>query len=100
MKPRFAKGNVIFTDLSTYSSREKKNENRDCWLWEWVHRRLCLCFAEVGTELVLVDKNHALAQAQAEDIFHATPFAAPIPIHAGSYEEIGRGRHRDDRCGC
>ena len=42
----------------------------------------------VGTELVLVDKNHALAQAQAEDIFHATPFAAPIPIHAGSYEEL------------
>lgn len=42
----------------------------------------------VGTELVLVDQNQALAQAQAEDILHATPFAAPISISAGSYEDL------------
>ena len=42
----------------------------------------------VGTELVLVDQNQALAQAQTEDILHATPFAAPIVIRAGSYEEL------------
>ena len=32
----------------------------------------------IGTELVLVDKNTALARAQAEDILHATPFGAPV----------------------
>lgn len=42
----------------------------------------------LGTELVLVDKNHALAMAQAGDILHATPFAAPIPVRAGSLDDL------------
>ncbi len=42
----------------------------------------------LGTELVLVDKNHALAVAQAGDILHATPFAAPIPVRAGSFDDL------------
>ncbi|MFN7112769.1 MAG: L-lactate dehydrogenase [Alphaproteobacteria bacterium] len=37
----------------------------------------------VGSQLVLVDKNADLARAQAEDILHATPFAAPIPVSGG-----------------
>jgi L-lactate dehydrogenase len=37
----------------------------------------------VGSQLVLVDKNAALAQAQAEDILHATPFASPISVSGG-----------------
>ncbi|MBL8714328.1 MAG: L-lactate dehydrogenase [Alphaproteobacteria bacterium] len=42
----------------------------------------------IGTELVLVDKNHALAQAQAEDILHATPFANPVDVRAGGYDDL------------
>lgn len=42
----------------------------------------------IGTEIVLVDRNEALAAAQAEDILHATPFAAPIPVRAGTIEAL------------
>lgn len=42
----------------------------------------------VGTEIVLVDRNEALAVAQAEDILHATPFAAPIPVRAGNVDDL------------
>lgn len=42
----------------------------------------------VGTELVLVDKNNDLAVAQAEDILHATPFAAPLSVKAGQYSDL------------
>jgi L-lactate dehydrogenase len=42
----------------------------------------------VGTEIVLVDRNKDLAQAQAEDILHATPFAAPLVVRAGEYEDL------------
>lgn len=42
----------------------------------------------VGSEIVLVDRNHALAKAQAEDILHATPFAAPIPVRAGNFDDL------------
>lgn len=42
----------------------------------------------IGTEIVMVDKNHALAQAQAEDIVHATPFGAPVPVRAGGYDDL------------
>lgn len=42
----------------------------------------------VGTELVLVDYNPALAQAQAEDILHATPFAKSMPVTAGGYDAL------------
>ncbi|EWY41424.1 lactate dehydrogenase [Skermanella stibiiresistens SB22] len=42
----------------------------------------------VGTEIVLVDRNHDLAVAQAEDILHATPFAYPMPVNAGDYGDL------------
>ncbi len=42
----------------------------------------------VGTELVLVDQNPAFAAAQAEDILHATPFAAPVAVRSGDYEYL------------
>lgn len=42
----------------------------------------------VGTELVLIDYNEELAKAQAEDILHATPFAYPVQIRAGQYEDL------------
>jgi L-lactate dehydrogenase len=42
----------------------------------------------VGTDIVLVDANHALARAQAQDISHATPFATTVAIHAGDYADL------------
>jgi len=42
----------------------------------------------VGTEIVLVDANPALALAQAQDIAHATPFATTVAIHAGDYTDL------------
>ncbi|NCC21618.1 MAG: L-lactate dehydrogenase [Alphaproteobacteria bacterium] len=42
----------------------------------------------VGTEIVLHDKFPEFAQAQAEDILHATPFASPVPVRAGGLEDL------------
>jgi len=41
-----------------------------------------------ANELVLVDLNRKLAQAHAEDILHATPFAHPVRIIAGDYDSL------------
>ena len=41
-----------------------------------------------ASELVLVDLNKELATAQAEDILHATPFAAPMRIAGGDYPQL------------
>jgi L-lactate dehydrogenase len=42
----------------------------------------------VANEIVLIDLNAKLAQAQAEDILHATPFVAPSRIMAGDYGDL------------
>src|SRR5215813_6474407 len=42
----------------------------------------------VGREIVLVDKNTARASAEADDIRHAVPFAHPLEIRAGGYEDL------------
>src|SRR5215471_1656267 len=42
----------------------------------------------VGREIVLVDKNAARAAAEADDIRHAVPFAHPLHIRAGEYEDL------------
>ena len=42
----------------------------------------------VGREVILVDKNHARALAEADDIRHAVPFAHPLEIRAGTYEDL------------
>jgi L-lactate dehydrogenase len=39
-------------------------------------------------EIVLVDLNKKLAQSQAEDILHATPFYHPIRVAAGDYPQL------------
>ncbi|MGR3377900.1 L-lactate dehydrogenase [Salipiger abyssi] len=41
-----------------------------------------------ASEVVLVDRNLALATAQAEDIAHAVPFAHPCRISAGDYDAL------------
>jgi L-lactate dehydrogenase len=42
----------------------------------------------VGREVVLVDKNADRAQAEADDIRHAVPFAHPLTVLAGDYEAL------------
>jgi L-lactate dehydrogenase len=40
------------------------------------------------SEIVLVDLNKKLAQGQAEDILHATPFSHPVRVMAGDYPQL------------
>lgn len=42
----------------------------------------------VGREVVLVDKNTDRAEAEADDIRHAVPFAHPLEIRAGDYDAL------------
>ncbi len=41
-----------------------------------------------ATEIVLVDVNRARAEAEAQDIAHAIPFAAPATVRAGDYADL------------
>jgi L-lactate dehydrogenase len=42
----------------------------------------------VGREVVLVDVNHRRAEAEANDIHHAVPFAHPLTVRAGTYADL------------
>lgn len=42
----------------------------------------------VGNEIVIIDKNPARASAEADDIFHAVPFAYPVNVTAGGYADL------------
>jgi len=42
----------------------------------------------VGRELVLVDKYSARANAEADDLRHAVPFAHPLEVRAGDFKEL------------
>jgi L-lactate dehydrogenase len=42
----------------------------------------------VGREIVMVDANHARAAAEANDIYHAVPFAHPLTVRAGGYHDL------------
>lgn len=46
----------------------------------------------VGRELVLVDINQKRAQAEANDILHAVPFANPMTVTAGDYANLSGAR--------
>ncbi len=41
-----------------------------------------------ASEIILIDKDPALARAQAEDILHATPFSYAARIRAGDYADL------------
>jgi L-lactate dehydrogenase len=41
-----------------------------------------------AAEVVLIDLDRKLAVAHAEDILHATPFAAPVRLNAGNYASL------------
>lgn len=47
-----------------------------------------LVMSGVGREIVLVDKNSLRAEAEADDIFHAVPFAAPLDVNDGEYADL------------
>jgi L-lactate dehydrogenase len=47
----------------------------------------------LGGEIVLVDRNTARSDAEAQDILHAVPFTTPIQVRAGDYEDLS-ARHR------
>jgi L-lactate dehydrogenase len=42
----------------------------------------------VGRRVVLVDMNHARAEAEADDIQHAVPFAHPLEVTPGDYADL------------
>jgi L-lactate dehydrogenase len=46
----------------------------------------------IGREIVLVDKNEARSQAEADDILHAVPFAHPLRVTAGDYADLKGSR--------
>ena len=42
----------------------------------------------VGTEIVLYDKSTEFAEAQAEDILHATPFSSGVRVRSGDINDL------------
>lgn len=42
----------------------------------------------IGRKIILVDLNLQRAQAEADDIYHAVPFAEPLEIAAGGYDAL------------
>jgi L-lactate dehydrogenase len=46
----------------------------------------------VGRELVLVDKSSLRAEAEADDLRHAVPFANPLEIRAGDFKHLASCR--------
>lgn len=51
-----------------------------------------LVMSGVGREIVLVDLNKSRAEAEANDIQHAVPFAHPLSIRAGEYADLAGAR--------
>jgi L-lactate dehydrogenase len=42
----------------------------------------------IGREIVLVDKNETRSRAEANDIYHAVPFARPLKVTSGGYADL------------
>lgn len=42
----------------------------------------------IYSELILIDANHAKAEGEAMDLSHGMPFARPMNIYAGSYDDL------------
>ena len=46
----------------------------------------------IGREIILVDLNKARAEAEADDLQHAVPFANPLHVTAGNYPDLEDAR--------
>jgi len=46
----------------------------------------------IGREIVLVDKDKKRAEAEAYDISHAIPFACPLNVRSGNYQDLRDSR--------
>lgn len=46
----------------------------------------------VGRKIVLVDRNRLRAEAEADDLYHAVPFAHPLEIIPGDYADLAGSR--------
>ncbi|MEI7990708.1 MAG: L-lactate dehydrogenase, partial [Chloroflexota bacterium] len=46
----------------------------------------------IGREIILVDLNKARAEAEADDLQHAVPFANPLHVTAGNYPDLEGAR--------
>jgi L-lactate dehydrogenase len=51
-----------------------------------------LVMSGVGREIVLVDRNRTRAEAEADDLTHAVPFAHPLTIRDGDYDDLTGAR--------
>ena len=53
----------------------------------------CFALMQSGrfSEMVLIDANQAKAEGEALDISHGLPFAKPMKIYAGTYDDIADG---------
>jgi L-lactate dehydrogenase len=51
-----------------------------------------LVMSGVGREIVLIDLNRARAEAEANDIYHAVPFAHPLTVRAGDYPDLAEAK--------
>lgn len=51
-----------------------------------------LVMSGVGREIVLVDLNRARGEAEANDLYHAVPFANPLTVRAGDYADLKGAR--------
>ena len=49
-----------------------------------------LVMSGVGREIVMVDLKRERAEAEANDISHAIPFAHPLMVRAGDYADLDR----------
>ena len=51
-----------------------------------------MVMAGIGREIVLVDRDEARSRAEANDIFHAVPFAHPLQVRSGGYRDLAGSR--------
>ena len=42
----------------------------------------------IFSEMVMIDADHAKAEGEAMDISHGIPFASPMKIYAGDYDDV------------
>lgn len=53
-----------------------------------LQQHFTLMQSKLFSELVLLDVNTDKADGEAKDISHGVPFAAPMKIYAGTYDDI------------